>query len=54
MAVYPAPVAEAVIKLVLRLPPDLHAALVQRAREEQRSLNGQIIYLLRQSLRRQH
>ncbi len=36
----------------LRLPPDLHAALVELARREDRSLNQQLIHLLRQAVRR--
>lgn len=36
-------------KLQLRLPPELHAALVEMAKREQRSLNGQIVYLLSQA-----
>lgn len=35
------------VKLQLRLPPELHAALVELATREERSLNGQIVYLLR-------
>ena len=34
------------IRYVLRIPTDLHASLVAWAKEEQRSLNGLIIYLL--------
>jgi len=34
------------VKLQLRLPPELHAALVEMAKREHRSLNGQIVYLL--------
>ena len=34
----------------VRLPTDLHAALVKLAREEARSLNGQIVYLLRKAI----
>lgn len=37
------------VKLQLRLPPELHAALVEMAVKEQRSLNGQIVYLLKQA-----
>ena len=33
-------------------PPDLHRALVEMARREERSLNQQLIYLLRQTVRR--
>ncbi|MDQ6669421.1 MAG: toxin-antitoxin system HicB family antitoxin [Chloroflexota bacterium] len=38
------------IPLTLRLPQDLHAALVERAQLEGRSLNGQIVFLVRQAL----
>lgn len=37
------------IKLQVRLPRDLHEQLQILAEEEQRSLNGQIVYLLRQA-----
>ena len=40
------------VRYALRLPPDLHAALVELARREDRSLNQQLIYLLRQAVRR--
>ncbi len=39
--------AEAVVKLMLRLSPDLHTRLVERAREENRSLNNLIVTWLR-------
>lgn len=42
--------AEAVARLILRLPPDVHEALTAWAREEERSLNAQIVYLLRRAL----
>lgn len=42
--------AEAVVKLMLRLPPDLHTTLVEWAREEDRSLNNLIIRLLRRAV----
>lgn len=42
--------AEPNVATVLRLPPELHAALVTLAKEEQRSLNGQIVYMLRRGL----
>jgi hypothetical protein len=45
-------VAENIVKLVLRLPADLHAVLVEMAKQEQRSLNGQIVYLLQQAISR--
>lgn len=38
------------VKLQLRLPPELHAALVEWAREEERSLNAQLVYLLREDV----
>ncbi len=40
------------VRYSLRLPPDLHAALVDMARRDERSLNQQLIYLLRQAVRR--
>ncbi len=40
------------VRYALRLPPELHAALVETARREDRSLNQQLIYLLRQAVRR--
>ena len=40
------------VRYSLRLPPDLHAALVEMARREDRSLNQQLIRLLRQAVRR--
>jgi hypothetical protein len=43
-------VAEKVSPFVLRLPPDLHAAIQVWAREEERSMNAQIVYLLRQAV----
>jgi hypothetical protein len=36
---------------LLRLPPELHAALEQWAADELRSVNGQIEYLLQQAVR---
>lgn len=47
---YTTVMAEAVVKLLLRLPPDLHASLVARAREEDRSLNNLIVHVLRRAL----
>ena len=38
------------VPLTLRLPQDLHSALVERAKLDARSLNGQIIFLLREAL----
>jgi hypothetical protein len=46
---YALDMAEAV-RMLLRLPPDLHAVLVERARLNERSLHGQIVYLLRRAL----
>ena len=40
------------VRYALRLPPDLHAALVEIARREDRSLNQQLIHLLRDAVRR--
>lgn len=38
------------VKLMSRLPEDVHAALVARAALEHRSLNAQMVVLLRQAL----
>jgi hypothetical protein len=38
------------IRVLLRVPPELHAALTKLARRETRSLNGQLIHMLRQAL----
>ena len=35
-------------KITLRIPDDLHQELCLIAEEQERSLNGQILYLLRQ------
>ena len=40
------------VRYALRLPPDLHAALVELARREDRSLNQQLIRMLRDGVRR--
>jgi hypothetical protein len=37
-------------KVTLRFPTELHAALVEWAKEEERSLNAQIVYLLREDV----
>ena len=37
---------------LLRLPPELHAALEKWAADELRSVNGQIEYLLQQAVNR--
>lgn len=42
--------AEAVIRLFVRLPPDLHHRLVERAREDNRSLNNLIVTWLRRCI----
>lgn len=42
--------AEKIVRFMLRLPPDLHSALLKWAENEQRSLHGQVIYLLRKAL----
>jgi hypothetical protein len=42
--------AEAVARLFVRLPADLHDPLVAWAREEGRSLNNLIVYVLRRAL----
>lgn len=48
--VYPVLMAEAVARFILRLPSDLHSALTEWAKEEERSLNQHIVYLLRRAL----
>jgi predicted HicB family RNase H-like nuclease len=45
---YAESMAEPVINTMLRFPPDLHAALVAIAKEERRSLNAHVIYVLEQ------
>jgi hypothetical protein len=47
---YTLAMAEKITRLILRLPDDVHAALTEWAREEERSLNGHILYLLRRAL----
>jgi hypothetical protein len=42
------------VSINLRLPADLHAALKQLAEQEDRSLTGQIIRLLREGIAREH
>jgi hypothetical protein len=37
------------IKILVRLPPDLHAILKALAERDVRSLNSEIVYLLRQA-----
>lgn len=41
--------AEKVVRFILRLSPDLHATLTEWAREEKRSLNAQIAYVLQRA-----
>ena len=38
------------IPLTVRLPQELHAALVERAQLDARSLNGELVFLLREAL----
>jgi hypothetical protein len=45
-------VPEARKSLLLRLPPELHAALERQAAADLRSVNAQIEILLREALRR--
>lgn len=47
---YTAVMAEKVVALMFRLPPDLHATLSEWAREEDRSLNNLLIRLLRRAV----
>lgn len=42
--------AETVVRFILRLSPGLHATLTEWAREEKRSLNAQIAYLLERAV----
>jgi hypothetical protein len=42
------------MKLTVRLPAKLHAALAGAAEEDQRSLNGELVFLLTQSDRLKH
>ncbi|MFL1375884.1 toxin-antitoxin system HicB family antitoxin [Nocardiopsis protaetiae] len=37
-------------RISLRLPPDLHARLVEQARLDRRSLNSEIVHLLEVAL----
>lgn len=48
--VYAVAMAELLVRLMVRLPADLHATLSEWARAEQRSLNGHIVYLLRRAV----
>jgi hypothetical protein len=38
------------VRITLRLPEDLYAALQARAQEEERTVNGQIIWYIRRGL----
>lgn len=38
------------VRTDLRLPADLHAEVVRLAQESERSMNGQLVWLLRQAL----
>ena len=40
------------INHLLRLPPELHAAIKEAARKDVRSMNGQILFLLQQAILR--
>jgi predicted HicB family RNase H-like nuclease len=42
-----------VVKLMLRIDPELHCSLVELAKTAERSLNSEIKWRLRQSLERQ-
>lgn len=42
---------EPVERMTLRLPLDLYAALRDWAKEDGRSLHGQVVYLLRQAVK---
>ena len=41
------------VRLQIRRPKDLHEAIVRLANNEERSLNGQLVWLLRQALKAQ-
>ena len=41
---------ETIIRFMLRLPPDVYEAVKVASQRESRSLNGQIVFLLRQGL----
>lgn len=40
----------AVVNVTLRLDPEFHKALAELAEREERSLHGQIVYMLRKQL----
>lgn len=37
-------------RITLRLPKELHQRLMEEAKRQERSVNGQIVYLLKQAL----
>ena len=39
-----------IVRFVLRLPPELHRKLKELAERENRSLHGQILYILRRAV----
>lgn len=39
------------VRLLLRLPRDVHAQLASAAKDDERSLNAQLVYILRQWLK---
>ena len=41
---------ETIIRFMLRLPPDVHDAVKIASHRQSRSLNAQIVFLLRQGL----
>lgn len=47
---YTSVMADKIVRFMLRLPPDMHSALLKWAEDEQRSLHGQLIYLIRKAL----
>jgi hypothetical protein len=42
------------VNMQIRLPADLHAELLALAQAEERSINGQLVYILRQALGNQN
>lgn len=50
LQMYTEVMAEKLVGLMLRLPPDLHARLAGRAKADNRSLNNLIVTLLRRCL----
>lgn len=47
---YSAPMRTPSVSINLRLPPELHARLRERAAEDRRSLNGELVWLLERAL----